>query len=110
MSEEGALTCLRVRSFENLLRETMDDVLKQVFGEEPAKIIVQHVERESGSLKCEKNAKKVEDALQEILGSGSVTVESLILKSLYSKLESKFEEKEDYGFSDHLLELRKKCR
>jgi hypothetical protein len=85
----------------------MDDVLKQVLGEEPAEIIVRHVKRESGSLKWEKNAKKVEDALQEILGSGSVTVESLILKSLYSKLESKFEEKKGYGFSDYVKELSK---
>ncbi len=109
MSEESALTCLRMRSFENLLRETVDDVLKEVLGEEPAKIIIRYLEKESDSLKLEKKAKKVEDTLQKILGAGSVTIESLILKNLYSKLESKFEEKEEYDFSDYLLELKKKC-
>jgi len=83
--------------------------LKQVFGEEPAKIILQHAKK---SAKWEENPKRVEafaEALREILGSGSVLIENLILKSLYSKLELKFEEKKGYGFSDYVKELREKC-
>lgn len=111
VSEEGSLSCLRVRSFDDLLLETIDEVLKEVFGDESAKIILQHVKK-SGSLKWEENPKSAEvfvDALRKILGAGSVPVENLILKSLYSKLELKFEKKEGYRFPDYAKELRSKC-
>jgi hypothetical protein len=88
----------------------MDNVLKEVLGEEPAELIIRYLEKESDSLKLERKAKKVEDALEEILGAGSVTIKSLILKNLSFKLGSRFEKKEDYEFSDYLLELKKKCR
>jgi len=42
-----------------------------------------------------------------VLGSGSILIENLILKSLYSKLELKFENREGYEFSDYIKELRK---
>lgn len=111
VSEEGLLTCSRGRSFDDLLRETIDDVLKQVFGAEPAKIILQHV-RKSGSLEGAENLRSAEvfaGALREVLGAGVGPVENLILKSLCSTLELEFERKEGYGFPDHVKELRERC-
>ena len=110
VSEAVSLTCSCMRSFDDLLLETIDNVLKQVFGEESAKIILQHVKK-TDCLKWEEIPKHAEifaDALRKILGAGSVPVENLILKSLYSKLELKFDEKEGYGFSDYIKRLRSK--
>ncbi len=110
VSEAVSLTWSGMRSFDDLLLETIGDVLKQVFGEESAKIILQHVEK-TDCLKWEEIPKSAEifaDALRKVLGAGSVPVENLILKSLYSKLELKFEENEGYGFSDYIKRLRSK--
>jgi len=98
----------RGRSFDDLLLETMDDVLKQVFGEEPAKVILKHIKkRYSLEEEIPERVDVFSDALCKILGSGSVLIENLILKSLYSKLELKFEEKEGYEFSDYIKELNR---
>jgi len=89
--------------------ETIGNDLKHVFGEEPSKLILQHATK---SAMLKENSKKVEvfsEALREILGSGSVLIENLTLKSLCSKLELKFEEKKGYEFSDYIKELREKC-
>lgn len=82
--------------------------MKQVFGEEPANVVLQHAKR-SYSLKGEKTPKRVEvfaDELPKMLGSGAVLIENLALKSLYSKLELKFKEKKGYRFPDYIKELR----
>jgi len=76
-----------------------------------AKLVLQHVER-SCSLKLEDIPKRVEvftNVLREILGSSSVIIENIIVRSLYSQLGLEFEYKEDYSFLDHLKELRRRC-
>jgi len=101
-SEEDPLT--RV---DGLLLETIGDVLKQVFGENSAKILLRHVKK--SSLKWEeipKRAQVFSDALRNILGQGGVIIEDLILETLYSKLELEFKWKKGYGFSDYIKELR----
>lgn len=106
VSEESLLTRLRARSLDDLLLETINDVLKQVFGEESAKIILQYVKSDS---KWEENPADIEvfvDAIRKILGAGTAPLENLILKSLYATLQLKFEEKKGYSFSDYVRDLR----
>ena len=103
VSEKVSLTCV-----DDLLLETIGDVLKQVFGENSAKILLRHVKK-SYSLKWEeipKRAQVFSDALRNILGQGGVIIEDLILETLYSKLELEFKWKKGYGFSDYIKELR----
>ena len=105
VSEEELLTCV-----DGLLLETIGDVLRQVFGENSAKILLRHVKK-SSSLKWEeipKRAQVFSDALRNILGSGGVIIEDLILETLYSKLELEFKWKKGYRFSDYIKELRSK--
>jgi len=104
VSEEVPVTCV-----DDLLLETIGDVLRQVFGENSAKIILRNMKK-SHSLKWEeipKRAQVFSDALRNLLGSGGVIIEDLVLETLYSKLELKFEWKKGYGFSDYIRELRK---
>ncbi|MEM2995536.1 MAG: hypothetical protein QXI91_05950 [Candidatus Bathyarchaeia archaeon] len=106
MSEETTLTCPSIQTFEKLVRETTSDVLRQILGEKPAKIVVQCFIGENISLTCKGDAEKVEVTLQKIFGASSATIENLILKSLYSQFDLKFREKKGYQFSDYLLELK----
>ena len=106
-SEKGPLT-LR-RSLDDLLLETIDDVLRQALGEEAVKIIYKYIENIS-HLEREEIAEKPEvfpTELKRLLGSGALLIERLILKNLYSRLQLEFKEKKDYEFSDYIKELRK---
>jgi len=48
--------------------------------------------------------------LEMLMVSAAAVIEKMILENLYSKLRLEFEEKEGYGFSDYLKELRERCR
>jgi hypothetical protein len=96
---------------DDLLLETIGDILKQVFGENAAKTILRHMKK-SSSLKWEEIPGRIEvfaESLQKILGQGAFIIEDLILETLYPKLEFEFEWKKGYRFSDYIEELRKKC-
>ena len=104
-SKEDPLTRVDI-----LLLETIDDVLKQVFGERSAKTILRNMKK-TYSLKREEIPKRGQvfsDALQKTLGSGAVIIEDLIVETFYSKLELEFKWKKGYGFSDYIKELRSK--
>jgi len=92
--------------FEDLLLETIGDVLNQVFGENSAKTILRYVKKSSSSF----DRSRIEIfavALQKILGQGAVIIEDLILETLYPKLGLEFKWKKGYTFSDYIEELRK---
>ncbi len=105
---DNPLNSFSGESFDDLILETMENVLKQILGEATAKIIITYANKTYSS-KGEENPIKAQiyaNALREILGSSSVTLENLILKSLHSKLNLKFEEKAGYDFLDYINELR----
>ena len=96
---------LHGRSFGDLFLETIDEVLKQVFGVEGAEIILRWVKSDP---RWEKNPDKPDvflHALRRFLGSGAAPIEKLIIKALYSKLGLKFKEKDGYDSSDYVKEL-----
>ena len=97
-------------SFNRLIFEVVDDVLKQVFGERPAEVIYDFMEKFS-HLKREEIAEKPEvfsAVLGKLLGSTGRLIERLILKNLCSRLQLEYEEKEGYSFSDYIKELRER--
>jgi len=88
-----------LKSFDDLLLETIDDVLKQVFGKKPAKIIIQSMKK-NYFLEWEEIPSKVEvfaDALGKILGLGAI-IEDLILESLHSNLGLELKWRKVTGF------------
>jgi len=95
---------------DDLLLSVVDETLRQVFREAGTKVFYDYFEN-SFRLKWDEIAEKPEvfsDGLERLLGSAAPVIEKMILKNLYSKLELKFEEKEGYGFSDYIKELRKR--
>ncbi len=97
-------------TLEDLLLKVVDETLKQVFRETGTKVIYGLLENNS-HLKREEIAEKPKvfsNGLKKMLGSGAPVIENLILKNLHRKLESKFEAKKGYEFSDYVRELRKR--
>lgn len=95
---------------DDLLLDTVDETVKQVFKEIGAEAIYNYLEKVCG-LRREEIAKKPEifsACLERLLGSGASLIESLILKDLYRKLELEIEEKKGYEFSECIKELVEK--
>lgn len=108
VSEKTPSNSLNRESVDNLILETMDSVLRKILGEGSAEIITLYAKK-SYSIKGEETLKRVEalaEALRKILGFSSTIIENLILNSLYSKLELKFEDKKNYEFLDYIKDLR----
>jgi len=94
-----------------LLLSAVDEAVNHVFKEAGAEVIYSFIENKC-HLKLEDIAEKPEDfsaGLERLLGSAASVIEKLILENLYGKLELKFVEKEGYGFSDYIKELREKA-
>jgi len=103
-------TVEKTGSLDDLLLSVVDETMRNVFREPGTKVLYNYLENNS-HLKREEIAEKPEvfsTGLEKLLGSGAHVIENLILKNLYSKLGLKFEEKEGYGFSDYVKELRKR--
>lgn len=102
MVPEGALAVNQ--SFFDLLQKTIEDVLSRLFPREQARAMLEYVVLET--LMKEENPEIFADALRKVLGINFVPVTIVILSNLYSRFGLKFEEKEGYGFSDYVSELK----
>ena len=74
--------------FEKLLIKSIDDSLKDTFGESATEIIYKHLKR-NHSLKQEEIPKKLEafiEGLEEFLSSGATVVAGMVLEKLCSNL------------------------
>jgi hypothetical protein len=95
------------KDWKSLFVNSVDETLKQIFKEEGVKIIYEFFEKQS-NLRINDVAKKPElftASLENLMVSAAQVIELAILKTFYSKLGLKFEEKEDYAFCDYLREL-----
>jgi len=103
--------CERTETQDDLLLSVVDETVKQVFREAGAEVIYSFIENKC-HLKREEIAERPEvfsASLERLLGSAAPMVEKLILVNLYSKFQVEYEEKEGYGFSDYVKELRGRC-
>jgi len=108
-TERESKICERTGRLDDLLLKTVDETLTQVFREEGAKVIYNYVENKC-HLKREEIVEKSEDfsaGLDRLLGSAAPVIEKLILKNLYHELRLEYAEKEGFGFSDYIKELKK---
>jgi len=95
-------------TLDDLLLKVVDTTLRQVFKEAGIKAIYDFFENNS-NLKLEEVGEKPEvfsAGLEKLMVSAAQVIENLILKSLYRRLGLKFVEKEGYGFSDYVKELK----
>lgn len=96
-------------SFDDLLKSTIKETLKDVFGGRSASTIIRTIENVH-SLRLEETSEKGElfkVALQSILGSGHQIIEDMILENLSVRLGKKYEYEKDYTFADYLNKLRR---
>jgi len=95
--------------FEKLLIKSVDDSLKDTFGEIATEIIYKHLER-NHSLKQEEIPKNLEifiEGLEKFLNSGVIVVEGLVLEKLCSNLGLERPSEERLSFVDYVTKLRR---
>lgn len=93
--------------FEKALMKTIDERLRQIFGETGTSVIYSYL-RDSVSLPHEDIPKKLKvfaEGLDIFLSSGAEVVEKVILEGLYSDFGQEFQFKEGYDFADYVHEL-----
>ena len=97
-----------VFSIDKVLPETINNILENIFGKKGKESLLHAMEKRYSLKRGEilDNVQGFADALHEILGSGSVIIEDLILETVYAKLNVEFEWKKDYRFSDYVNEVR----
>jgi len=79
-------TTIQTRGKEDKISKIIDKVLNQVFGEEAARLIYRHLER-NYSVKQGEVAEKIDvfaKGLEEFLRSGAYVIERKILEDIYS--------------------------
>jgi len=95
------------KDFDKLFIEAVDEGL-DVLGESGRQMIFFHLEK-SYSIKRHEIPKKPEafaKGLKKIFGAGASVLEKLIVKSLYSKLGLKYEDKEECPFADYVKDVK----
>ena len=95
------------KDFEKIFIEAVDEGL-DVLGESGRQMIFFHLEK-SYSIKRREIPKKPEafaTGLEKIFGAGASVLEKLIVKSLYSKLGLKYEDKEERPFADYVKDVK----
>jgi PAS domain S-box-containing protein len=98
------------RSFDNKLLTVLDDVLKGVFGEETAKTILRHIEKNK-SLRREDIPSRIDDfslGLAELLGQGGRVLENQVINLLCSTLGMEYAGKKETEFAEGLRRVRDK--
>lgn len=93
------------RDFEILFMEAVDEGLS-FLGESGRHMVFYHLERNYSIKRHEipKNPEAFIAGLERIFGAGASVLKKMILKSMYSKLGLKYEEKEGRTFTDYLKE------
>jgi len=92
--------------FEKLFMEAVDEGLKSL-GESVRQMIFYHLEN-TYSVKRQdipKKPKAFAEGLEKIFGVGALVLEKIIVKTLYSKLGLKYEDKKDFVFIDYLKDF-----
>ena len=98
--------------FDTLLEGTIRETMVDVFGLKSANNIID-VMQEKHNLKIEevpRRSNEFNKALRNIIGSGHIIIEDLILEDVSDKLGQKYESKMNKGFGEYVRYLRQKSR
>ena len=96
-----------MQRFNDVLVETIDEIIRNVFEDEIAKIIFRYLKTGSP---LDKKVQIFSDVLPKILGEGHIIIEDLILETLYSKYKLELKWKKDYSFTDYIMDLSKQVK
>ena len=97
-------------SYHSLILKTIEEIMINVFGKETFSKILLTLKR-NYNLEWKEIPRRSKEfclALQQILGSGSMIIEDLIVESLYDNLGVKLTRKKNSSFADYISELTKK--
>jgi hypothetical protein len=97
-----------VRSFDEVLLEAIDAALASL-GESVKQVIYYRLETRHGIRREEipSRLQEFQDAIVEILGTGSRTLENLIVNNLYSKLGLSLEPQEIWTLAEYVNHAKK---
>jgi len=96
------------KKLNKLIVKTVDEELKEIFGEAATLVIYGYLENNL-SLKRERIPEKIElfsKGLEKFFGSGAYMLEKMILTNLYSSFGLTYGEKKGYNFVDYVTELK----
>ncbi len=88
--------------------DTIEDILLDIFGKRSFNVILEVV-KENYSLNWKDVPGKAQvfaEALNHVLGVGSIIIQDLIIESLCIKLNTELKWKKAYRFSDYIDQLR----
>jgi len=94
---------------EGLILKTIEEVLINIFGKKTFNKIL-FIMKSNYALEWKEIPKRSKDfsvALHQILGTGSIIVEDLIIESLYNNLGMELPQRKDASFSDYIDHLTK---
>jgi len=91
-------------SFDHVLMKTIEDVLTDVFEGEVTKVILDYI-HENKKENIDEKVQALSEALPNVLGSGAVIIQDLIVENLYSRYGQTPEWKKEYGFRDYIMNL-----
>jgi len=96
----------KVRDLDKLLEEAIDESLN-VLGKSGKQMLFFNLEKSCSVKKHEivQKPEVFEAVIHQIFGAGASVLEKIIVKSVYSKLGLKFQEKKNYTFSDYLKDI-----
>lgn len=92
---------------EKIILDAVDEGLKTL-GESGKQAIFFHLEK-TYSIKKSDIPEKPDafaESLEKIFGVGATVIQKIILENLYSKLGLKYEDKDEYKFTDYLNEIK----
>jgi hypothetical protein len=98
--------------FDTMLSETIQDILLDVFGEKSANDILSTFE-DVYSLRIEEIPEKTPlflEILKKIVGSGYITINELILETMYLRMGLTYERNKNPDFVNALNYLENSCR
>lgn len=96
--------------FEKNFLKTVDENLKDIFGETAATLIYSYLETDL-SLKREEIPERIDlfkTGLKKFLSTGACVIQKIILERLYESYGLKLQEKQDWKFEDYIDELRRR--
>jgi len=96
------------KEFDKILLESIEDCLKQVFGESTGKAILAFLEKNQ-CFKREEIPRRVEDfstGLSQLMGRAAPVLKGLIVKFLCFKLGLEYDGKQELKFVDYIQALR----
>lgn len=99
---------LRKSDFQRLLSESLDDALKDLFGEESKQMIYTWLKSEY-RIASEEMPERLGDfdlALTRMFGRSSRAIRRVIVKRLYSRMRIEFVERTNCGLLDYVADAR----